>query len=143
MKLSPHFTLDEFTRSQTAARWGIDNKPNETVKANLLKTAELMEEVRRVCQKPITISSGYRCPELNRKIGGSMTSQHMTGRAVDFTASGLTIDEIMQRIMQSDIDYDQLIAEYPESGGWVHISWSDKPRRETLEITREGTRVYA
>lgn len=68
-----------------------------------------------------------------------MNSQHMTGQAVDFTARGLTIDETMQRIMQSDIDYDQLIAEY---NSWVHISWNDKPRRQTLEIDREGTRVY-
>jgi hypothetical protein len=54
-KISPHFTLEEFTRSQTAARWGIDNTPNETVKANLYKTAAMMEEVRRVCGQPITI----------------------------------------------------------------------------------------
>jgi hypothetical protein len=139
MKLSPHFQLDEFTRSQTAARWGIDNTPNETVKSVLYKTAAMMEDVRKVCQKPITISSGYRCPELNRKIGGSMTSQHMTGHAVDFTASGLTIDDAMQLIISSDLDYDQLIAEY---NSWVHISWSDKPRRQTLEITRNGTRAY-
>jgi len=139
MKLSPHFTSDEFTRSQTAARWGIDNTPNETVLSNLYKTAAMMEEVRRVCGQPIAISSGYRCPELNRKIGGAMNSQHITGQAVDFTARGLTIDETMQLIISSNIDYNQLIAEYDS---WVHISWSDKPRRETLEISREGTRVY-
>lgn len=139
MKLSPHFTLEEFIRSQTAARWGIDNTPNETVKANLLKTAELMEDVRRVCGAPIIISSGYRCQELNRKIGGSMNSQHVTGHAADFNVRGRTIDETMQLIIASDIDYDQLIAEY---NSWVHISWSDKPRRQTLEIDREGTRVY-
>lgn len=139
LKLSPHFSLDEFTNSQTAARWGIDNTPNETIKANLYKTAALMEEVRRVCAQPISISSGYRCPELNRKVGGAMTSQHMEGKAVDFTARGLTIDETMQLIISSNIDYDQLIAEYSQ---WVHISWSDHPRRETLEIDRDGKRVY-
>lgn len=140
MKISPHFELSELTRSQTAARWGIDNTPNETVMANLIKTAAFMEEVRRICAAPIMISSGYRCPELNRKIGGSMNSQHLTGQAVDFTAKGLTLDEIMQRIMESSLDYDQLIAEYQS---WIHISWSDKPRRETLEIDRNGVRVYS
>lgn len=140
MKLSPHFTLDEFTKSQTAARWGIDNTPNQTVMGNLIKTASFMEEVRRICAAPIIISSGYRCMELNRKIGGSMNSQHMTGQAVDFTAKGLTLDEIMQRLITSNLDYDQLILEY---NSWIHISWSDKPRRQTLEIDRQGTRVYA
>jgi zinc D-Ala-D-Ala carboxypeptidase len=140
MKLSPHFTLDEFTKSQTAARWGIDNTPNETVLSNLMKTASFMEEVRRICAAPIIISSGYRCTELNRKIGGSMTSQHMTGRAVDFTAKDLSLEETMQRIIASTLDYDQLILEY---NSWIHISWSDKPRRQTLEIDREGTRVFA
>lgn len=140
MKLSPHFTLDEFTRSQTAARWGIDNTPNETVLANLHKTAAFMEEVRRICAAPITISSGYRCMELNRKIGGSITSQHMTGQAVDFTAKGLSLEDTMQRLILSNLDYDQLILEY---NSWIHISWSDKPRRQTLEIDREGTRVFA
>jgi len=144
MKLSPHFSLEEFTASQTAARWGIDNTPTESIRANLTKSAEMMEEVRRACGHPINISSGYRCAELNRKIGGSMTSQHMTGQAVDFTARGLTPRQIIDSIVASDIDYNQLILEYENSssGGWVHISWSEFPRRETLEIDRDGTRIY-
>lgn len=139
MKLSPHFSLDEFIKSQTAARWGIDNTPNETVLSNLYKTAAFMEEVRRICAAPIIISSGYRCMELNRKIGGSMNSQHMTGQAVDFTAKGQDPYDTIQILIASPLDYDQLILEYDS---WVHISWSDKPRRQTLEIDREGTRVF-
>jgi hypothetical protein len=63
----------------------------------------------------------------------------MTGQAADFTARGLSIDETMNLIISSNIDYDQLIAEYD---AWLHISWSDNPRRETLEIDRSGARIY-
>lgn len=139
-KLSPHFTLGEFVRSQTAARHGIDNSPSEEVYKNLMSTAAFMEEVRRIVAAPITISSGYRCPELNIKIGGSPRSQHVTGRAVDFTAQGQTPRQTVNKIIASNLDYDQLILEFDQ---WVHVSWSKAPRRQTLEIDREGTRVYA
>lgn len=139
-KLSPHFTLNEFVRSQTAARLGINNIPDDTVYGTLLKTAAFMEEVRRICRSPIVISSGYRSPELNARIGGSPRSQHMTGHAVDFTSQNQTPQQTMKLLLGSNLDYDQLILEFDS---WVHISWSDRPRRQTLEIDREGTRVFA
>ncbi len=140
MNLSPHFTLEEMTASQTAARWGIDNKPNEATIANLKNVAELLEEVRDICNAPINISSGYRCSELNRKIGGAMNSQHMTGQAADFTVKGLPLDVVMELIITSNIPYDQLIHEFD---AWVHISWAEKPRKQALRIDRIGTRAYA
>jgi zinc D-Ala-D-Ala carboxypeptidase len=143
-KLSPHFTLNEFVRSQTAARHGIDNTPSDAVYQNLLTTAAFMEEVRRICAAPITISSGYRSPELNLRIGGSPRSQHITGQAVDFTAQNQTPRQTMNKLVASNLDYNQLILEHENSsgGGWVHISWSKVPKRETLEIDKNGVRVY-
>jgi len=144
MRLSDHFTLQEFVRSQTASRWGINNTPNQTIIDNLKELAKTMEEVRRALSNPITISSGYRSPELNRKIGGSMNSQHMTGQACDFTVKNMALDDIMDLIITSKISYDQLIKEYDDGkgGGWIHISITNVPRKMALMIDRTGIREY-
>ncbi len=139
MNLSEHFTLAEMTASQTAARWGINNTPNDATIENLKKTADMLEEVREICNAPINISSGYRSLELNRKIGGSMTSQHCKGLAADFTVKGVPLDVVMELIITSHIDYDQLIHEFDS---WIHISTADKPRKQALRIDRNGTRLY-
>ena len=87
--LTPHFTLDEFTASQTAARMGLPNMPSGQEMANLQRTAETMEKVRTILgDKPVLISSGYRSPAVNAAVGGASNSAHMSGLAVDFTAPG-------------------------------------------------------
>jgi hypothetical protein len=141
MKLSQNFTLSEFTLSQTASRLGIDNSPSEEVIKNLIRTAQGMEEVRSLLMNQgIIISSGYRCPALNKAINGSRTSQHMTGEACDFTCPRFgTVDEIMQVILNSSIQYDQCILEF---NSWIHISFSDLNRKESLVIDKSGTRFY-
>ena len=129
MKLSPHFSLDEFTASQTATRRGIDNTPPPAVIETLKRTALGMEGIRAVLGAPIIISSGYRSPALNRSIGGAPKSQHVTGHAVDFICPGFGSPlEVCRTIVKSGIAYDQLIYE----GTWVHVSFSDKPRKEAL-----------
>jgi len=148
MKLSPHFELNEFINSQTAARHGIDNTPPPEILENLKRLAILMEEVRGIFGKPIRISSGYRCQELNRMVGGSMSSQHTKGQACDFTVVGMALDDVVEDIIAEGIRFDQLIKEFDDGkgGGWVHISIATKDgyeRKQALIIDRNGTRLYA
>lgn len=137
-QLSPHFTLEELTFSQTAARKGIDNDPPPNVEAILRMTAARMEAVRTVLGgKGISVSSGYRSPELNVAVGGSRTSAHTTGWAVDFTcpAFGSPL-AVCKAIAASDLEFDQLIHEY---GRWVHVGFGPRLRRQLLTIGPKGT----
>lgn len=130
MQLSEHFSLSEFTDSATALRRGIDNEPEGQAMQHMRTlTAPGMEQVRLLLGQPIYISSGYRSEALNRAIGGSATSAHVHGLAVDFTCPGYgTPREIAQRIADSGIEFDQLIYE----GTWVHIGFAHKPRRQVM-----------
>ena len=140
-KLSPNFSLNEFTFSQTAVRHGIDNTPSPEVAARLVKTAHGMELIRAYLgNRAIRISSGLRVLALNRKIGSKDTSQHVTGEAADFTVAGLTPREVVTKIAASTIAFDQLILEFDE---WVHVSFNDNPRRQVLTAKKiNGKTVY-
>lgn len=128
-KLSENFTLEELTASQTAARRGINNTPTGAALAALTNTAKQMELVRALLNAPIHVSSGYRSLALNKAIGGSSTSAHCRGEAVDFTATAFgTPKEICKAIIKSGIVFDQLIFE----GAWVHIAFDATPRRSVL-----------
>lgn len=130
--LSPHFTLEELTRSQTASRRGIDNTPTGDDLGRLMQTACRMETVRTLLgNRPIFVSSGFRCLELNRAIGSKDTSDHPKGLAVDFTASGLTIAKTIEILRDSPLKFDQLINEY---GRWVHIGFGARMRRQVFSI---------
>lgn len=135
MKLSEYFTLQELTHSQTATRKGLDNTPGPEALANLTKLAKKLDEVRRLLGRPVYISSGYRSLALNKAIGGSRTSSHTAGLAADFSCPGFgkTMD-VFEKIRNSGIHYDQLIAEFPASptGGWVHLGIGPADRREAL-----------
>jgi zinc D-Ala-D-Ala carboxypeptidase len=119
LTLSIHFTLEEMTYSEVAARLGLDNTPRPAVVANLTLVAAYMETVRTlVGAKPIFVHSGYRSVEVNQAVGGVGTSAHCRGLACDFVCPSFgTPLEVALAILQSDIDYDQLILEY----GWVHV----------------------
>lgn len=142
MNLTNNFTLEEFTFSQEAKRKGLDNTPAKGIFSKLIRTAEGMEQVRNILgDNPIIISSAYRSPAVNAAVGGSKNSQHMTGEAVDFTCPKFgTPDRIVSTIRNSLIDFDQLILEF---NSWVHISFSDRNRKQALIIDRSGTRIYA
>ncbi len=138
MHLTPHFTLQELTASQTAARRGIDNRPNIQETRNLTRLAETLEQVRALVGRAVLVSSGYRSQALNKAIGGSATSAHMRGLAADFSCNGITPVELARRIAASDIVFDQLIFE----GTWVHLGLSaGKPRREVLTAHFGGGRT--
>lgn len=134
--LSPHFSLDELTASDTAARAGIDNTPPPDVLDNLKHTCTGLEAVRVLLGAPLHISSGYRSPALNKLVGGQANSQHTQGEAVDFTARQFgTPEQIVARLVASQLAYDQVILEF---GRWVHISFGGKQRRQALVIDKAG-----
>jgi zinc D-Ala-D-Ala carboxypeptidase len=133
MNLTPHFTLEEMTISNAAARLGLDNTPGSAAMANLTLVAEVMERVRALLgNKSIVVHSGYRSLELNQAIGGVATSAHCQGLACDFVCPEFgTPSEVALAILKSEIEYDQLIREY----GWVHIGLAQEgllPHREAL-----------
>lgn len=142
MYLSTHFTSDEFTNSQIAARQHINNDPPPSVLPALHNTAHGMELVRNLLgDKPIIISSGYRSAALNAAAGGSPGSQHLLGEACDFTCPTYgTAKDVFEAIVASSISYDQIAYEY---GRWVHISFSNRNRKQALVIDSMGTRGFA
>jgi uncharacterized protein YcbK (DUF882 family) len=143
MNLSKNFTLDELTHSEVALRNGWDNSPPPAVYENLIRLANLLEQVRFFLGKPILINSAYRSKLVNDSVGSKDTSQHRLGCAADIRISGMTPEEVTRTIKYSDIQFDQLIKEFDS---WVHISVpnnpNETPRKQTLIIDKQGTRQY-
>lgn len=139
MRISEHFILEEFTRSQVAARFGIDNTPSPEIITNLIYNASQMELVRNLFGLPIHVSSGYRCKKLNQKIGGSNTSDHMEGLATDFTIPAFGSPySVALKIAGSDIPFDQLIYEYD----WVHIGFRRAGQRRQILTKKRNNSLY-
>jgi zinc D-Ala-D-Ala carboxypeptidase len=142
--LTPNFTLAEFTDSQTAARRGIPNVPpaSSQERQNLQRTAEVMEQVRTILgDHPVLISSGYRSPAVNKAVGGSTNSAHMSGLAVDFSCPGFgTPKQICKKLAphMRELGVDQLIHEFDT---WVHLGLSaSAPRHMAMTIDNRGAR---
>lgn len=138
MQLSPHFSLAELTRSQTALRLGIPNEPDERIVANLTRLCALiLEPARALLGVPLQISSGYRSPRLNGAVGGAPSSAHLEGRAADVLTPGLDLVAAFDTLRHSALPYDQIIQECGPTG-WVHIAVArdgESPRREMLTAT--------
>ena len=134
MRLTKHFTLEEFTRSQTATREGIDNTPSTESVQNLIRVAHTLEIVRLELGAPISISSGYRSQELNARIKGSFKSRHMAGLAADFTVQGYTPAEAVAKIRKI-VGFNKLILEF---NSWVHLDLSSDLKNEVLEAYKSG-----
>jgi len=138
VQLSAHFTLEELTRSEVALRKGLDNTPSPEIVANLTELALGLEKVRELLGYPLHVNSAYRSPKVNSAVGGSKASAHMEGYAADFVCPRYgDVNAICHAIMDSTLDYDQLIAEF---GAWVHISFDPKMRHANLTIDANGTR---
>lgn len=146
MKLSPHFSLAEMTKSQAAERKDIDNTPGPEEIENLKDLcSNLLEYIRLHFNKPITVNSGYRSKKVNSIIGGSKKSQHMTGQAADIEISGISNLDLAHWVSKN-ADFDQLILEFHTVGiadsGWVHVSWNSKGnRKQILTIDKGGTKI--
>ena len=148
MKLSNNFSLNELTRSQTAERKGIDNTPSAEHQENLKSLCtHVLQRVRDHFGKVVTVSSGYRSPELCIAIGSKTTSQHAKGEAADFEIFGVSNKELADWI-HNNINYDQLILEFwsPEdpNKGWIHCSYSrENNRKQYLRAYKnEGKTKY-
>lgn len=117
-----YFTLKELTRSTTATAKGIDNTPTPEVEKNLTLLVEnVLDPLREIYGKPITVNSGYRCPELNKAVGGSKTSDHVKGFAADITGGSKEENERIFNIIKHNFHFKQLIDE--KGFSWVHVSY--------------------
>lgn len=140
MKLTKNFSLQEMTKSQTALRRGIDNTPTpDKIEPLTLLCEKVLQPVRDHFDRPVTITSGYRSPELCVAIGSKVTSQHTRGQAADFEVPGVSNMEVAQWIADN-CEFDQLILECFTGGntGWIHCSYVHEPRKELLTYDREN-----
>ena len=141
MQLSKHFKLEEFEKSMTATRKGIENKAGSGEIKNLTDLCYgVLEPVRAKFEKPIMVTSGYRSPALCEAIGSKPTSQHTKGEAVDFEIAGISNLQVALWI-QNNCDFDQLILEYWKEGepnsGWIHVSYKEDSNRKQV-LTYSG-----
>lgn len=143
MQLTRNFSLEEMLRSDTAIRCGIVNRPKTkqeetTVVENLRALCrEVLQPLRDHLGRPVVISSGYRCRELNEKVGGAKNSQHMRGEAADIRVKdSRELTETMRFIMD-ETEFDQLIREKSATGEWVHVSYkrNGKNRQHVFKMT--------
>ena len=131
MMLSPHFSLEEFTISQTAVRMDIDNVPDLRSIFNLRRLCiNLLEPLRAIIDSPILITSGYRSFRLNEAVGGSKFSQHCYGMAADIYVQNMLAEELFKTIIINELPYDKLILEFKS---WVHVSYS-KSRNRSIKL---------
>ena len=145
MNLSTHFTLEELTRSEVAARFGFDNTPNDQEVENLRRLAVLLESVKSaVGMKPVMINSGFRSKPVNDAVGSKDSSQHRIGCAADLRVPGMKPREVVEACIANAVPFDQIILEFD---AWTHISVPNtpdtKPRGQKLIIDKTGTRPYA
>ena len=151
MKLSQHLDLSEVIRSESAKRNGISNMPIALHIENFKLLAEkVFEPIRTHFNCPIHISSGYRSAELNKCIGGSLTSQHCSGEAIDIDMDGSTsgvTNKMVFDYIKDNLSFDQLIYEFGDSKNpdWVHVSYEStgKQRKQLLKAVRvNGKTTY-
>jgi zinc D-Ala-D-Ala carboxypeptidase len=146
--ISKHITLAEAIKSQTAVRKGIDNTPTEEHLVNMKHIAEnVFEPIREYFKVPIGISSFYRGPKLNKAIGGSKTSQHVNGEAMDIDADifGKITNMQIFNYIKDNLLFDQLIFEFgtKDNPDWVHVSLkrNGPNRKQILRAVKQGTKT--
>ena len=133
--MGKYFTIDELCRSGTADRLGIKNVPSADVKERLEELInELLDPVREAWGKPIRVNSGYRCPQLNKAVGGVANSQHLKGEAADITTGSTWENKALFELIRKNYEFDQLIDESRFT--WVHVSYVKKNRRQVLHLNK-------
>lgn len=130
-----YFSISELCKSETAKQRNIDNVPNDEVIENLNTLVEkVLDPAREALSAPITVTSGYRSPELNSVIKGSKTSQHMSGKAADLVCHD---NKRLFDLIRYNFEFDQLIWE--NHGEWVHVSYNEgNNRKQVLNIAENG-----
>lgn len=134
MKKIKYFKLSEFINSATAKRLGIDNTPSFEIVDNLNRLADYLDTIREKLGKPILVNSGYRCPMLNKAVGGVVNSQHQKGLAADLVCSDM---ESLEKVLRETGGFDQLIKEHRKGSKsfWFHVSVcsrNGKPRNQII-----------
>jgi zinc D-Ala-D-Ala carboxypeptidase len=142
MNLTEHFTLEELTITDHRE---FKNEPNPTETANLVRVANLLEQVKvAIGGKPVMVNSAFRSKQVNDAVGSKDTSQHRVGCAADIRVPGMTPDQVVKAIIAAKLPFDQLIREFDR---WTHISIPNdvkgRPRSQVLIIDKQGTRPYA
>ena len=139
-QLSAHFSLEELTHTEHRE---FDNTPNASELANLVRLAAFLEQVKTLLGgKPVMINSAFRSKQVNDAVGSKDTSQHRLGCAADIRVPGMTPDEVVRKVIASNLEYDQVIREFDR---WTHISIplvTDKARKQSLIIDKQGTRQF-
>lgn len=129
-----YFTIEELCKSDVANKKKINNIPNSEIIENLEQLiVNILDPLREEYGKPIMVNSGYRCPELNKAVGGAKNSHHLTGYAADITVGSPSKNKILFELIQKlDLPFDQLIDEKKFS--WVHVSYTPNPRKQILHL---------
>jgi hypothetical protein len=146
MNLTKNFTVLELSKSEIAARYGLDNTPPGYVVVNLKTLAEkILQPIRDNFARPVVVTSGYRSLEVNAKAGGSKNSDHCRGMAVDIEIPGVSNYDLAMWI-KGNLKYTQLILEFYTPGvpssGWVHIAYNPLHlKQQNLTATHKGGRV--
>ena len=135
-QLTANFHLQEFVRSATADRKGIDNTPNDAVVERLKDLANVLENVRDILRSRVIVLSGYRCASLNVAVGGVRNSAHLDGYAADFVCPGYGDPRrVFERLAVGLYSrFDQLIYEKSLQGGWIHLSVNPAFRGEIIDL---------
>ena len=139
MNLSKNFTLEELYASSVAKQHKIQNVPDKQTIANLgCLVQNLLQPLRDKLRRPIMVTSGYRCPELNKLVGGAKNSQHVLGQAVDIVVSGMTPRTLAEFVTRSGLTFDQMIVEEVGNTSWLHLSYIRKFNRKERLLYRGG-----
>tara|TARA_B110000285_G_scaffold232631_1_gene304121 strand:- start:1246 stop:1710 length:465 start_codon:yes stop_codon:yes gene_type:complete len=147
MQLSKNFSLSEMTKSDTAARKGIENTPTDQHKESMkLLCDTILQPVREHFAKSVRVTSGYRSEALCEAIGSSKTSQHAKGQAADFEITGIDNKELAEWIIEN-LEFDQIILEFYDEGdansGWVHCSYKMQDnRKQVLRASRKDGKTH-
>lgn len=134
--MGKYFNIAELTRSSTAIKKKINNTPTKEIENKLSQLIDnILDPLREAWGNPIMVSSGYRCPALNKAVGGANSSQHKLGQAADIHTKSNTKEDnkkLFDLIKQLKLPFDQLINEHNYK--WIHVSYSPKNRRQILNI---------
>lgn len=132
-----YFSIGEMTRSDTARRLGIDNTPSDNIKNNLtLFIEKVLDPIREDWGSPIIVSSGYRCPELNKAVGGVKTSGHMYGFCADLQVKGdlrKFSNFVIEWMKEHHMKFDQIIWEKCGNVTWLHFCWIGKDGKQRMK----------
>lgn len=138
--LTPHFSLEELTTTSHTKYRKENLESAQAIPGKMYMLAGFAERVREIAGHPLIVTSGYRCPALNKAVGGTVCSQHLLAEAIDVICQKMPVEKLFDKLRFSDLKYDQIIIEQNKAGSkWVHISIGS--RKQQLKF--DGTHYYS